>query len=358
MMETIFVAMSGGFDSFLAAYLLKKAGHRVVGVTFTLFEGPLFDSWDPPRSGSRSAADEARNLCRDLGLPHHVVDLSDVFAGRVIEPFIEGYRRGTTPNPCVLCNRFVKFGAFHDRAVEMGADMVATGHYARAEHQDGDVLLKKGGDANKDQSYFLYSIDRQALLKTVFPLGGYTREGLLVLARNEGLRPPGSRPSQDVCFLAGRRYTDFLSRFIKPRQGRVYLVDGTLLGRHEGIHLFTIGQRRGINLPYREALYVVDIRADENTVVVGTKADLTADALTARDVSIRYPLGEGLSARVRYRQPDRACTCAVRGDTLSVRFTEPVDGVTPGQSVVLYRDDIVAGGGVIEKRVALEEAIL
>lgn len=358
MMETIFVAMSGGFDSFLAAYLLKRAGHRVVGVTFTLFEGPLFDNSDCARSASRSAAAEARDLCRDLGLPHHVVDLSDVFDGRVIEPFIEGYRRGTTPNPCVLCNRFVKFGAFYDRAAEMGADRVATGHYARTEHRDGDVLLRKGRDTNKDQSYFLYSIEREALQKTVFPLGAHTREGLLALARNEGLRVPRSRPSQDVCFLTGRRYTDFLSRFIEPRQGCVYLADGTLLGRHEGIHLFTIGQRRGINVPYGEALYVVDIRAGENTVIVGTKADLAAHALTARDLSIRHPLGEGLSARVRYRQPDRACTCSVRADTLSVRFVEPVDGVAPGQSVVLYRDDIVAGGGVIEKRVALEEAIL
>jgi len=358
MMETVLVAMSGGFDSFMAAYLLKKAGHRAIGVTFTLFEGTLFDSGDSARSGSRSAAAEARDLCRDLGLPHHVIDLSDVFAGRGVEPFIEGYRRGTTPNPCVLCNRFVKCGAFYDRAVEMGADMVATGHYARAERHDGEVILRKGRDVNKDQSYFLYAIDGKTLLRTVFPLGGHTREGLLVLARTEGLRLPRSRPSQDVCFLAGRRYTDFLSRFIKRRQGRVYLADGTLLGRHEGIHLFTIGQRRGINIPFGEALYVVDIRADENTVIVGTKADLAAHALTARDVSIRYPLGEGLSARVRYRQPDRPCTCAVRGDTLSVRFTEPVDGVAPGQSVVLYRDDIVAGGGVIEKRVALEETIL
>jgi tRNA-specific 2-thiouridylase len=357
-METVFVAMSGGFDSFLAAYLLKKAGHRVVGVTFTLFDGSLFDGWDPARSGSRSAAAEARGLCRDLGLPHHVIDLSDVLAGRVMEPFIEGYRQGTTPNPCVLCNRFVKFGAFYDRALEMGADVVATGHYARTSHHNGNVLLRKGRDPDKDQSYFLYAIDRKALLKTVFPLGAHTRKGLLALARNEGLSAPRSRPSQDVCFLAGRRYTDFLSRFITPRQGCVYLADGTLLGRHEGIHLFTIGQRRGVSIPYREALYVVDIRAGENAVIVGTRTDLAAHALTARDVSIRFPLGEGLSARVRYRQPDQACTCAMRGDTLSVRFAEPVDGVTPGQSVVLYHDDIVAGGGIIEKRVALEKAIL
>lgn len=357
-METVFVAMSGGFDSFMAAYLLKRTGHRVVGVTFTLLAEPLFDDRDPAVLSMRSAVSGARDLCRDLDLPHHVVDLSEIFAGRVIEPFIDGYRRGITPNPCVLCNRFVKFGAFYDRAMAMGAEMIATGHYARAEHRDGDALLRKARDESKDQSYFLYSIDRDTLSRTLFPLGEHTKEGLTALARNEGLHFPPSRESQDICFLAGGRYTGFLSRFIKPRQGRVYLADGTLLGRHEGVHLFTIGQRRGINIPYREALYVVDIRAGENTVIVGTKRDLAACALTARDVSVRHPLAGRLTARVRYRQSDRPCACAVRGDTLSVRFTEPVDGVTPGQSVVLYRDNIVAGGGVIEKRVALEETIL
>lgn len=357
-METVFVAMSGGFDSFLAAYLLKKAGHRVVGVTFTLFDGPLFDGWDLAGCASTSAASGARDLCRYLSLPHHVIDLSDVFTERVVEPFIDGYRRGTTPNPCILCNRFIKFGAFYEKAIAMGADMIATGHYASTERRNGDILLKKGNDPSKDQSYFLYSIDKEALERTVFPLGQYTKEGLHSLARREGLRLPRSPESQDICFIPGGRYGDFLSRFIRPERGRIFLRDGTLLGYHEGVHLFTIGQRRGINVPYGEALYVVDIRADENTIVVGTKKDLESYALTAGAVSIRYPVNEGISARVRYRQPDKPCSCVLRDDTLSVRFQEPVDGVTPGQSVVLYHDDIVAGGGVIEKRVALRQALL
>jgi tRNA-specific 2-thiouridylase len=357
-METVFVAMSGGFDSFLAAFLLKGAGYRVVGVTFTLLEGPLFDDRDPAVLIMRSALAEAKGLCHDLGLPHHVVDLSDVFAGRVIEPFIESYRHGITPNPCVLCNRFVKFGAFYERAMAMGAEMIATGHYARTEHSDGDILLRKGRDAVKDQSYFLYSISRETLSRTLFPLGEHTRAELRALARNTGLRLPRSRESQDVCFLGGRRYTDFLSRFIKPRPGSVYLTDGTLLGHHEGIHLFTIGQRRGIHIPFGEALYVVDIFPDENAVVVGTKRELFGRALAARDISVRRSLDGGITARVRYRQSARPCSCTVSGDILSVTFKEPVDCVTPGQSVVLYHDDIVAGGGVIEKRVALGEAIL
>jgi tRNA-specific 2-thiouridylase len=357
-METVFVAMSGGFDSFLAAYLLKTSGHRVVGVTFTLFNGPLFDRLDLGGCSSKSAALVARDLCRDLALSHHVIDLSDAFTERVVEPFIEGYRSGTTPNPCVLCNRFIKFGAFHEQALAMGAGMIATGHYARTERKDGDILLKKGCDANKDQSYFLYSVDKETLKRTVFPLGEYTKEGLRSLARREGLRPPGSRESQDICFIPGGRYGDFISRFIKPRGGRIYLTDGTLLGHHEGIHLFTVGQRRGINIPYREALYVIEIRGGENAVVVGTKKDLERDSLTARAASILYPVTKGISARVRYRQPDRPCKCTVYDDTLTVTFDTPVDGISPGQSVVLYHDDIVAGGGIIEKRLALEQAIL
>jgi len=357
-METVFVAMSGGFDSFLAAYLLRKEGRRVVGATFTLFERPLFDRWDLARRISRSAVLEAQHLCRDLGVPHCVIDLSDLFAERVIEPFIEGYRGGTTPNPCVLCNRFIKFGAFFERALAMGADMVATGHYARTERIDGDVVLKKGRDPNKDQSYFLYPVSGECLKRTLFPLGEYTREELRGLASRQGLRLPQARESQDICFIPSGRYGDFISDFLHPKNGKIYLKDGTLLGYHEGIHLFTIGQRRGINIPYREALYVLDIRAGENVVVVGAKRDLACRALAARDISLHWPVNEGIRARIRYRQPDRACSCAARDDTLLVTFDEPVDGVTPGQSVVLFHDDIVAGGGVIEKRVALEESIL
>jgi len=352
-METVFAAMSGGFDSCLAAWMLKKAGHKVVGVTFSLFPERFLEKWGLEACSSRAAVTQAQRFCRDLSIPHHVIDLSDVFLHRVIEPFIEGYRRGITPNPCVLCNRFVKFGAFRERAMAMGADMIATGHYARSESPREHAVLRKGRDATKDQSYFLYSIGQEALMRAVFPLGDCTKEGLRALAASEGLRCALSRESQDICFIPNGNYAEFLSRFIKPKRGRVYLPDGTRLGFHEGIHLFTIGQRRGINIPYREALYVIEIHADENSIVVGTKKDLRTDTLTARPVSLLYPLTTPISARVRYRQPDKPCSCEFRGETLSVTFHEPVDGVTPGQSVVLYHDDIVVGGGVIEKRVAM-----
>ena len=353
-MEMVFVAMSGGFDSSLAAYLLKKGGYRVVGITFALLPGTFFEKWGLNACASAMAAEQqAARTCKDLSIPHYVIDLTDVFAHRVIEPFIEDYRRGITPNPCVLCNRFIKFGAFYERALAMGADMIATGHYARTERRDGNILLRKGCDARKDQSYFLYSVDKAILTRTIFPLGEYTKDGLRTLAGNEGIRLPQSRESQDICFIPNGNCGDFLAHFIKPGPGPVYLTDGTLLGRHEGIHHYTIGQRRGINIPYREALYVVDIRAGENTIVAGTKKDLEARALTARSVSILYPVTGGICARVRYRQPGKPCSCVVSGDTLSVRFDEPVDSVTPGQSVVLYHGDIVAGGGVIEKRVEM-----
>ncbi len=345
--------MSGGFDSSLAAYLLKKAGYRVVGITFALFPGTFFEKWGLNTCAPGMDTQQAARTCKDLSIPHHVIDLGDVFAHHVIEPFIDGYRRGITPNPCTLCNRFIKFGAFYERALAMGADMIATGHYARTEPRDGDVLLRKGCDDRKDQSYFLYSIDKDILMRTVFPLGEYTKEGLSTMAGKEGIRLPTSRESQDICFIPKGNLGNFLAHFIKPRTGPVYLPDGTRLGHHEGIHFYTIGQRRGINIPYKEALYVVDIRAGENAIVVGTRKDLETRDLTARSVTIRYPATTGICARVRYRQPDKPCSCVLSGDTLSVKFDEPINSVTPGQSVVLYHDDIVAGGGVIEKRVEM-----
>lgn len=348
-MGTVFVAMSGGLDSSCAAYILKKKGHKVVGITFSLFSSTFFEKHSIYLCNSRATVEEAKKVAGDLAIPHYVIDLSDVFYGRVVDAFIGGYRSGITPNPCILCNRYVKFGAFVEKAFEMGADMVATGHYARIHVRDGDILLKKGVDLKKDQSYFLYNIDKEVLGKIIFPLGEHTKESLRKMAVTDGLCLPPSRESQDICFIPNKDCGSFLSSFIKPVEGNIYHVNGTLLGRHKGIHLYTVGQRRGINIPYREALYVLDIRPDENIIVVGTKKELGRRFITAGDINMLQPVSEGMKARVRYRQKERACSCAVSGNTLSVGFHEDVDCITPGQSVVLYRDDTVAGGGIIKE---------
>lgn len=353
-MREVFIAMSGGADSSFAAYLLKKEGYRVVGVTFTLMPAGLYKKLGTAVCAQERMAQEAKKTAGELSIPHHVIDLSDVFEQRVIQGFINGYRSGITPNPCILCNRFIKFGAFSEKAFSMGADLIATGHYAKTELANGEVLLKKGTDKRKDQSYFLYSIEKNVLERTVFPLGDLSKENLLETARQEGIRLPSSRESQDICFIPGGDYGNFLSHFIKPRDGSVYLSDGTFLGRHKGIHLFTIGQRRGIGVPFSEPLYVLDIRPEENVVVVGTKKELDRSMLTARSVHMLYPVTDSVRARVRYRQREQACTCEIHDDTLHVKFNDPVGAVTPGQSVVLYKDDIVVGGGVIEKRIEIK----
>lgn len=353
-MREVFIAMSGGADSSFAAYLLKKEGYRVVGITFTLMPAGLSKKLGTAVCAQERMAQEAKKTASELSIPHHVIDLSDVFEQRVIEGFINGYRSGITPNPCILCNRFIKFGAFSEKAFSMGADLIATGHYARTEQVNGEVLLKKGTDKRKDQSYFLYSIEKNVLERTVFPLGDLSKENLLETARQEGFRLPSSRESQDICFIPGGDYGNFLSHFIKPRDGSLYLSDGTFLGRHKGIHLFTIGQRRGIGVPFSEPLYVLDIRPEENVVVVGTKKELDRRMLTARSVHMLYPVTDSVGARVRYRQREKACTWEIHDDTLHVKFNDPVGAVTPGQSVVLYKDDIVVGGGVIEKRIEIK----
>ncbi len=353
-MREVFLAMSGGTDSSFAAYLLKKEGYRVVGVTFTLLPAGLSKKLGTTACAQERMANEAKKTAFDLSIPHHVIDLSGIFEQRVIEGFINGYRSGTTPNPCILCNRFIKFGAFSEKAFAMGADLIATGHYAKNLQVNGEVLLKKGADKRKDQSYFLYSIEKHVLEKTLFPLGNLSKEKLREIAGQEGVRLPSSRESQDICFIQGGDYGSFLSHFIKPRDGPIYLSDGTLLGRHKGIHLFTIGQRRGIGVPFSEPLYVIDIRPEENIVVVGAKKELDRRSLTAGSVHMLYPAIEGVRARVRYRQREQACTFEIHDDRLHVKFDDPVGAVTPGQSVVLYKDDIVVGGGVIEKRVEIK----
>jgi tRNA-uridine 2-sulfurtransferase len=347
-MQNVFVAMSGGFDSFMSAYLLKRSGFKVTGVTFSLM--PLdFFSKNGFDGICENQAKKAAALCEVLSIAHQVIDLSAVFLDRVIQPFIEGYREGTTPNPCVACNRYVKFQAFLNEALARGADMIATGHYASTRIKDGSIALAKARDRSKDQSYFLYAVDKEALARTIFPLSDHTKDELRLLARQECIHFPESAESQDVCFIPDGRNGYFLSHFIKPRKGKVYLTDGTMIGWHEGTHFYTVGQRRGLNIPYREPLYVIEIRADENVVIAGSKIDLMQREVVARSVRTLSSANAPVCARVRYRQPERSCVFTLSGDRLSIVFDNPIEAASPGQSAVIYQDDTVIAGGVIEK---------
>jgi tRNA-specific 2-thiouridylase len=352
-METVFVAMSGGFDSSFAAYILKKSGYSVVGVTFRLLPESVTDGQHPKTCCSADTIVRAQNAATFLSIPHYVMDLRDDFEHYVIKRFISEYKSGITPNPCILCNKFIKFSSFARKAFSMGADKIATGHYAGIDidEENGICYLKKGIDKAKDQSYFLYSIEEDILKRTIFPLGKYKKTDLKEEARNISWDIHGIKESQDICFVPDNNYSRFLSPYIALKKGPVYHIDGTFLGHHKGLHFYTIGQRRGINIPYREALYVVNTISEENTLIVGSKKDLKQKTVIASEVNLFPRVSDNVSGKVRYRQKEEPCVYKTVNDTLQIEFPHSISSVTPGQSVVLYDGDIVIGGGIIEKSI-------
>jgi tRNA-specific 2-thiouridylase len=345
----VMVAMSGGVDSSVAALLLRDRGDRVVGATMCLGL-PRGESRRPVCCGEEGVAD-ARRVCDRLDIPHHVFDCSGELERLVVEPFLAEYRRGRTPNPCVVCNRRLKFGTLLERALALGFDALATGHYAGIEMRSGKPVLLRGGDRGKDQGYFLNAIPREALPRIVFPLAGLTKEEVRRIARRADLPVAGKAESQDICFLPGGRRRELLEeRGEALLPGPVIDSSGRHLGRHRGIPLYTVGQRGGLGIASEEALYVIRIDAPANTIVVGPHREGLIASLVAGSVNRLADSLEGaLTARVRHRGREVACRVTDRGETLAVHFLEPIFGVAPGQSVVLYRDDLILGGGVIEE---------
>ncbi len=341
--------MSGGMDSSFAAYMLKRQGYEVVGITYQLLPSYIKDVANPKACCSLDTIARARRVADDLSIRHYVINLREDFQRYVIDRFIDEYRAGRTPNPCILCNKYIKFSSFYRKALSIGGEKIATGHYAAIEETAEGWTLRKSMDPAKDQTYFLYPIQENLLKSILFPLGGEIKEELKQRSHLIRWDPAKVRESQDICFVPGADYREFLSRFIGLKKGPFYHVDGTRLGTHEGIHLYTVGQRRGLGIPYSEPLYVVEIRATENAVILGTKEHLKQTRLVADEINIFDPTPGRATGKVRYRQGETPCTYRVSGDTLEVEFDEPLHAITPGQSVVLYREDRVAAGGVIKK---------
>ena len=353
------VAMSGGVDSSAAALLLRRDGYDLVGLTMRLFSGGADGCSPVCAQRAQEDADSAREVSLRLGIPHHVLDLSGPFRAQVLEPFASAYEAGHTPNPCVACNRTIKFGALLSAARELGADKLATGHYARLEQDGGSGrwLLKKAAHRSKDQSYVLWTLTQDQLSRSLFPLGGLAKEEIRALAAAQGFSSAGRRDSQDICFIPDGDYSAFLRRF----RGRDYppgpFLDeaGQVLGTHDGIVGYTVGQRRGLGVSSsRGRLYVKEVRPEDNTVVLSGNGALFSRSLTAGELNLipcaRLDGPVRLQAKVRYRMAEQPCTVEQTGpDTVRVTFDQPQRAVTPGQSVVFYDGDTVVGGAVIWK---------
>jgi tRNA-specific 2-thiouridylase len=345
----VMVGMSGGVDSSVAAALLLDQGYAVSGITMSLTTQPA----EPAQQScfSNATIRDAQLVCQHLGIDHIVLDYAQILASLVIEPFAASYAAGRTPNPCVLCNRQLKFGHLLNKALELGFDAFATGHYARIEQQDSEYILSRPSDKNKDQTYFLHAIPPTALPHIRFPLADYTKPQIRQIAHEKGL-PVASKPgSQDICFIPDGDYRSFIqSRIAPPKSGPFVNTQGTPLGTHSGVCNYTIGQRKGLGVTAPNPLYVIDINPATNTIVLGEKHELFSQQLWATDVNILVPkLPQRAMAQIRYRTTPKSCSVALsETGVLQVHFDEPQESVTPGQSVVLYEGERVVGGGVIQ----------
>ena len=354
-MSKVLVGMSGGIDSSIAAYLLKKQGYEVSGVTMSLWkDGRVFhgdatkDACFSPNK--KEEIDKARSICDRLGIEHHVLDIADLYESTVLKNFKDEYLGGRTPNPCIWCNQKIKFGAMveYARAAGLEFDYFATGHYARIDHENGRYCLKRGLDPLKDQSYFLYRLSQEQLSHTMFPLGSMTKKDVRVIDVELGFHPQGHGESQD--FYSGS-YSDLLD--VEPREGDIVDTEGKVLGRHNGIWNYTIGQRKGLGVSAPRPLYVISLDVPHNRVVVGYEERTVNTVVRADQINwVSVPSLEGeahLSAKIR--STGTPVSCAVRIDEvgrLCATFDVPVKAATPGQSLVVYDNDRILCGGIIE----------
>ena len=350
----IVAAMSGGVDSSVMAALLHRAGFEVIGLSMQLFE-------KKPSGGAEGRCctlddfQDARQVSQMLGFPHYVMDFEARFHDAVIEPFIQGYLSGETPSPCIHCNQFLKFSSLIDRADELEAPFVATGHYADIFRDENGWHLGKASDPAKDQSYYLFHHTQKSLARTLFPLAHLTKTEVRAIGTELGLHLAEKAESQEICFVSDGRYDAFIEAMGRAPAldpGEIRHLDGRFLGHHQGYWRFTIGQRRGLGVAFPEPLYVVRLDPRTNTVWAGTEQDLYADHLVARALNWVGPPPKGplaCSAKVRSRSPEaEALVIPLEEGRVKVAFAEPQRALAPGQAVVFYREDEVLGGGWIE----------
>ena len=358
MKEKALIAMSGGIDSSVAALLMKEAGYDCIGATMKLYTNEDLGLSKGHTCCSLDDVEDARSIAQTLGIPYYVFNFSERFAEDVIEKFVSCYERGMTPNPCIDCNRYLKFEKLFTRAKELDCRYIATGHYARVDRDPdtGRFLLKKALDPSKDQSYVLYALTQDQLSHICFPLGEMTKSEARLIAENHGFINAKKHDSQDICFVPDGNYSEFICRYTHKTYPEGDFIDtqGNVLGRHKGIIRYTIGQRKGLGLPMPYPVYVSAVDPVKNTVTLARNEELYSSVLTASDINlISVPeIGTPLRvrAKIRYRQEEQWATAEQTGpDTLRVTFDAPQRAITAGQAVVLYDGDTVVGGGTICK---------
>lgn len=355
--KTVVVGMSGGVDSSVAAYLLKEKGYNVIGVTMQIWQSE--DYHEMENNGGccgLSAVDDARRVADELGIPYYVMNFREEFQKNVIDYFVKEYREGRTPNPCIACNRFVKWEALLNRSMEIGADYIATGHYARiGEYKNGRKSIIKSATAAKDQTYALYNLTQEQLSRTLLPVGEYTKERIREIAAEIGLPVAVKPDSQEICFVPDNDYASFIERETGEKEtgGNFVMDDGTVVGRHKGISHYTIGQRKGLNIALGHPVYVKEIRVDTNEVILsGEEKSIFTTKLRATDINymgaVSFEPGMKMTGKIRYSHKGEDCVVTnCENDILELEFIKPVRAVTPGQAVVLYDGDYVLGGGTI-----------
>ncbi len=354
--KKVVVGMSGGVDSSVAAYLLKEQGYEVIGVTMRLWQ----EDFRPEETGreccSLGAAEDARRVCDRLEIPFYVMNFGADFKREVVDYFVEEYIRGRTPNPCIACNRYIKWESLLRRSMEIGADYIATGHYAVVrKRENGRYAIAFSKTAHKDQTYALYNLTQEQLARTLMPVGEYTKEEIRRLAGQIGLQVADKPDSQEICFIPDHDYAAFIERMAEgraPRGGNFVTADGTVLGRHEGITHYTIGQRKGLKLSVGHPVFVTEIRHETDEVVIGEAKDVFAKEFTVGTVNYmgvaQIEPGSRFLAKIRYAHHGAAAALYPDGeDRIRVVFDEPQRAVTPGQAAVFYEDGCVALGGVI-----------